>query len=141
MLKSDQRKKIFAEFFKTDTGNEPVRIELKDLGKPTSTEIGSDIRFVEEHWRVDRPYVDRIRSGSSQNERTLYEVRHSVERKEFRTFFFVYRNRMVLVHFFEKKTRNSPGAAIDLAWKRMKLWMASQLMVESSMRKGNKDEK
>ena len=56
-------KRIHAEFFKGSTNHEPVREELKALGRPTKTEVGEDIRFVELNWRVDRPYVDRLRSG------------------------------------------------------------------------------
>jgi phage-related protein len=116
-------KKIFAEFFRTEAGREPVRDALRELGRPASTDIGADIRFVEEHWKLDRPYVDRIRSGKKETERTIYEVRHTLEKREFRTLFFVYTNRMVLVHFIEKKRRKTPQDATELAWKRMKQWM------------------
>jgi hypothetical protein len=40
-------KKIIAEFFRTEAGNEPVRDYLKALGRPSSTEIGADIGTTE----------------------------------------------------------------------------------------------
>lgn len=67
----DPKKKVIAEFFKTDSGNEPVRDALHALGKPTKTVVGEDVRFVEFNWRVDRPYVDRLRSGKGEFERSI----------------------------------------------------------------------
>lgn len=134
----NSQKRIHAEFFRTRKGNEPVREFLHVLGKPPKTQIGEDIRFVELNWRVDRPYVDRLRSGSGEFERTVYEVRHTVEGMEYRTLFFVYGNRMVLVHCFQKTTRKTPRTDIDLAWERMKLWMTEQKRVEAEERKRSK---
>ena len=116
-------KKIAAQFFKTEGGNEPVRDLLKSLGRPTKTVIGEDIAFVETNWRVDKPYVDRLRSGHGEFEKTIYEVRHTVEGKEYRTLFFVYKNLMVLVHLFQKTSQKTPKHELDLAWKRMKQFM------------------
>lgn len=135
-MSESQKKKIFAEFFRSDFGNEPVREELREMGRPASTEVGTDIQFVEEHWKVDRPYVDRIRSANKATEKSIYEVRHTIDGKEYRTLFFVYANRMVLVHFIEKKSRKTPKDAIELAWKRMRLWMKTQLELEATIRKG-----
>ena len=98
------QKKINAEFFQTERGAEPVRETLKDLGRPVKTQVGEDIRFVELNWKVDKPHVDKLRSGKGEYEKTLYEARHTVERLEYRTLFFVYGDRMVLVHFFQKTT-------------------------------------
>jgi len=116
-------KKIAARFFKTEGGNEPVRDLLKSLGRPTKTIIGEDIAFVETNWRVDRPYVDRLRSGHGEFEKTIYEVRHTVEGKEYRTLFFVYENLMILVHLFQKTSQKTPKQELDLGWKRMKQFM------------------
>jgi len=69
---------------------------------------------------VDKPYVDKLRSGHGEFEKTVYEVRHTVERKEYRTLFFVYENLMVLVHLFQKTSQKTPKHELDLAWKRMK---------------------
>lgn len=128
------KKKIHAEFFLSDQGVEPVRKTLKELGRPIKTQVGDDIRFVELNWRVDRPYVDRLRSGKGEFEKSIYEARHTVEGKEYRTLFFIYEARMVLVHLFQKKTQKTPLQEIDVAWQRMKIWVREQRRLEA-MRK------
>lgn len=132
MADIDISKKINAVFFKTPAGHESVKEILKDLGRPTKTIVGEDIRFVELNWRVDRPYVDRLRSGSGEYEKSVYEARHTVETLEYRTLFFVYDNLMVLVHFFHKTTRKTPKSELDLAWKRMKEWIHEQKSAASA---------
>lgn len=129
------QKKIHAEFFQSEQGVEPVRKTLKQLGKPVKTQAGEDIRFVELNWRVDRPYVDRLRSGKGEFEKTLYEVRHTVEGKEYRTLFFIYESRMVLVHFFQKKTQKTPLQEIETGWQRMKIWVRGQQRLEAMKKK------
>jgi hypothetical protein len=49
-------KRIHAVFYASDSGNEPVKEALLELGRPTKTIVGEDVRFVELNWRVDRPY-------------------------------------------------------------------------------------
>lgn len=141
MADIDIKKKINAVFFKTLAGHEPVKELLKDLGRPTKTVVGEDIRFVELNWRVDRPYVDRLRSGSGEYEKSIYEVRHTVETLEFRTLFFVYGSLMVLVQFFQKTTRKTPKSEIDLAWDRMKEWIHAQKAVEVAAKKAARSKK
>lgn len=132
------KKKINAVFFKTPAGREPVKEDLKTLGRPIKTVVGEDVRFVELNWRLDRPYVDRLRSGSGEYEKSVYEVRHKVNNLEYRTLFFVYESLMVLVHFFHKTTRKTPKPELDLAWDRMKEWMRAQKAAETATRKGRK---
>ncbi len=141
MADIDIKKKINAVFFRTPAGHEPVKELLKDLGRPTKTVVGEDIRFVELNWRVDRPYVDRLRSGSGEYEKSIYEVRHTVEALEFRTLFFVYGSLMVLVQFFQKTTRKTPKSEIDLAWDRMKEWIHAQKAVEVAAKKAARSKK
>ena len=130
------KKKIQAEFFKIGQGSEPVRKILRDLGRPIKTQVGEDIRFVELNWRVDKPFVDKLRSGNGEFEKTIYEVRHTVEKKEYRTLFFVYGQRMVLVHFFLKTTQKTPHREMDTGWTRMKLWVHEQRRLENRKKKG-----
>lgn len=131
-------KRIHARFYATESGHEPVKESLLELGRPTKTVVGEDIRFVELNWRVDKPYVDRLRSGRGELEETIYEVRHTVMKNEFRTLFFVYDSLMILVHFFKKKTQKTPKSDLDLAWNRMKKWVLMQKYFEQSLKKGSK---
>ncbi|OYZ20751.1 MAG: hypothetical protein B7Y39_10290 [Bdellovibrio sp. 28-41-41] len=67
------QKRIHARFYASDSGNEAVKEALLELGRPTKTVVGEDIRFVELNWRLDRPYVDRLRSGKGRFEETLFQ--------------------------------------------------------------------
>jgi len=123
-------KKIHAVFYKSESGNEPVKDELLNLGRPVKTVIGEDIKFVELYWKIDRPYVDQLRKGNGFTEKTIYEIRSKVfvggATKEYRVLFFVINDLMILTHMFEKKTRTTPAKEINLAWDRMKKWMREQ---------------
>ena len=123
-------KKIHAVFYKTESGNEPVKNELMNLGRRVKTVIGEDIKFVELNWKIDRPYVDQLRKGNGFTEKTIYEIRSKVfvggATKKYRVLFFVINDLMILTHMFEKKTRTTPAKEINLAWDRMKKWMREQ---------------
>ncbi|MFZ4715502.1 MAG: type II toxin-antitoxin system RelE/ParE family toxin [Bacteriovoracaceae bacterium] len=129
-VEAKKEKKIHAIFYKTESGNEPVRDELVELGRPTKTMIGEDIKFIEYNWKLDRPYVDQLKKGNGSTEKTIYEVRSKVEdgniKKEYRTLFFVYENLMILVHLFLKKSTKTPQKEIDVAWDRMKKWLKEE---------------
>lgn len=123
-------KKIHAVFYKSESGNEPVKDELLNLGRPVKTMIGEDINFVELHSKIDRSYVDQLRKVNCFTEKTIYEIRSKVfvggVTKEYRVLFFVINDLMNLTHMFEKKTRTTPAKEINLAWDRMKKWMREQ---------------
>ncbi len=132
-------KRIHAVFYKSELGNEPVKEVLLKLGRPAKTIVGEDIRFVELNWRVDRPYVDRLRSGRGEFEKTLYEVRHTVINIEYRTLFFVSNSKMVLVHFFKKTSQKAPKRDLDLGWERMKKWVHAEKQIDQQLKKGNRN--
>lgn len=111
---------------------------MLELGRPTKTVVGENVRFVELNWRVDKPYVDKLRSGRGELEETIYEVRHTVMRNVFRTLFFVYGSIMILVHFFQKITKKTPKSDLDLAWDPMKKWVRTQKDFERTLKKGSK---
>ena len=76
-------------------------------------------------WPIGKPLVDGFGGG-------LYEVRTSYDREQYRVFFYVEgetlvllhaetdQGTMVLVHGIHKKTQRTPPATIALARKRMK---------------------
>ena len=56
-------KRIEALFFKTNSGNEPVRDWLvNDLGKRDRQTVGMDLKDVEYGWPVGMPLCRRITS-------------------------------------------------------------------------------
>jgi phage-related protein len=70
--------------------------------------------------------VDQLKKGFGANTEAIYEVRHTVDGKEFRTLFFVFKNRMILTHIFQKTSRKTPKVEIDLASSRMRLWLGEE---------------
>ena len=82
--------------------------------------------------------MDQLRRGRGEYEKSLHEIRHTIEGLEYRTLFFVYNDRMVLVHFFHKTTRKTPVKEIALGWERMKAWVREQKLAEARARKKGK---
>ncbi len=107
-------KKINVVFYKTASGNEPVREWLKSLDAEDRLNVGSDIKTVEYGWPIGMPVSRPL--GSK-----LYEVRSSISSKRIaRVIFTIIGNYMVLLNGFIKKTQQTPKEEIDLAIKRMK---------------------
>ncbi len=111
---SEDLKKLVAVFFRTSSGNEPVREWLKALPVEDRKIIGKDIATVEFAWPVGMPLC---RSLPSQ----LWEVRSNLERRRIsRVLFFTLNSQMVLLHAFIKTTQKTPAKELQLAEKRMK---------------------
>ena len=108
-MKSERPLKVV--FFKTDTGNEPVREWLKELPKEDCKTIGTDILTVQYAWPVGKPLVDNLGDG-------LWEVRSRLNNRIARTLFAVVDEEIVLLHGFIKKTQKTPKHELDLAAKR-----------------------
>lgn len=95
------------------------------MSKEVRREIGADIGRVQWQWPVGKPLVDGFGGG-------LYEVRTAHDAEQYRVFFYVEadalvlvhgelrRGSMVLVHGIHKKRQKTPIAVIALARKRMK---------------------
>ena len=103
-------------FFKTDTGNEPVREWLKGLSKEDCKVIGADILTVQYAWPVGKPLVDNLGDG-------VWEVRSRLNNRIARTLFAVVDGEIVLLHGFIKKQQRTPQDELDLAKKRKKQYL------------------
>lgn len=113
------RKKISVVFFKNDRGAEPVREWLIGLGHPDKKIIGADIKTVEFGWPIGMPTCGALGGG-------LYEVRSDLPDKTIaRVLFAIYKNKMVLLHGFIKKTQKTPPHDMQLARRRMKKFSQS----------------
>lgn len=97
----------------TETGSEPVRAWLLSLDDGARKKIGEDIRFIQEKRIFDRPYVGSLGDG-------LYEVRTSLQKREFRVLFSFLEGSMFALHGIAKKTMKTPPVDIALARKRKK---------------------
>ena len=76
--------------------------------------------MVQERWPIGRPLVGKLGGG-------LCEVRTTFDKNEYRVFFYIEREQvvvvhstMVLVHGIHKKTQKTPAADLALAQRRMK---------------------
>ncbi len=109
-MKEQPQKRIPAIFFRTEAGGEPVRVWLKSLTRQEKKLIGEDIKTVEFGWPIGMPVCRKLGSG-------LCEVRTRLPGNRIsRVIFYVdARSRMVLLHAFIKKTRQTPHADMNLA--------------------------
>ncbi|MGO8838522.1 MAG: type II toxin-antitoxin system RelE/ParE family toxin [Limisphaerales bacterium] len=103
-------------FFKTETGNEPVREWLKDLPKEECKIIGTDILTVQYAWPVGKPLVDSLGDG-------IWEVRSRLNNRIARTLFAMVDQEIVLLHGFIKKQQKTPQDELDLAKIRKKQYL------------------
>ncbi len=103
-------KRIFAIFFRTEAGGEPVREWLKGLSREDRKLIGTDIMTVEFGWPIGMPVCRPLGNG-------LYEVRTDLTGHRIaRVLFYVDKlSRMVLLHGFIKKTQKTPDQDLQLA--------------------------
>lgn len=111
-----ERKRIPAVFYRTSTGNEPVRVWLKGLSAEDRRIVGVDIATVEYGWPVGMPVCRPITSRKG-----LWETRSNLTGGRIaRVLFCIHRGYMVLLHGFVKKTQQTADADLDLAMKRKK---------------------
>ena len=107
-------KRISAVFYRSISGNEPVRDFLKDMRKEDKLIVGADIKTVEYGWPIGMPVCKPLGSG-------LYEVRSNIsDGRIVRVIFTIQNNKMILLHGFVKKTQKLPEAEINIAKKRLK---------------------
>lgn len=110
----DELKKLPARFFRSSTGNEPVRGWLLALPKADRKKIGVDISTVEYGWPIGMPTCRPMGKG-------LWEVRSDLGQNRIaRVLFCIAEGHMILVHGFVKKTQKTPKADLDIARNRMK---------------------
>jgi len=98
-------------FFKTQTGNEPVREWLKSLSKADCKSVGTDILTVQYVWPVGMPLARNLGDG-------LWEIRSRLDQCIARTLFAVVNQEIVLLHGFIKKQQKTRKDELDLAKKR-----------------------
>lgn len=101
-------------FYRTSSGNEPVRDWLRSLPDTDRRIIGFDLATVQVGWPVGMPLCLPLGGG-------LWEVRSILtSRRIARILFCVHEGRIGILHGFIKKTQKTPQDEIELARKRMK---------------------
>ncbi len=106
--------KITLVFFRSASGNEPVRDWLLDLPEANRAAVGQDLTRVQWRWPVGMPLVRPMGGG-------LYEVRTSLPDGTIaRVLICFHGGELYALHGFIKKTKTTPKSDLDLALKRKK---------------------
>ena len=102
------------KFWKSDAGNEPVRVWLSALPREDRRTVGRDIGIAQFGWPLGLPLCRSLSGG-------LWEIRSSLpSRREARVLFGFHEGEMVALHAFIKKTQRTPQDELTLARKRLK---------------------
>ena len=99
-------------FFRQESGKEPVRAWLKSLPPEDRKNIGQDIKTVQWGWPLGMSLVRNLGGG-------LWEIRTSLPGRIARVIFCTHDDHIVLLHGFIKKKQKTPEKAIALAKQRM----------------------
>ncbi len=99
-------------FYRTESGNEPVREWLKELSREDKRKIGEDIKTAQLGWPLGMPLIRKI-------EANLWEVRTKLESGIARVFFTVDGEYMILLHGFIKKSQKTPQRELKTAVDRL----------------------
>jgi phage-related protein len=114
MAEDPQPQKIPLIFVRTGAGSEPVREWLKALPEAERQAIGKDLLRAQWRWPVGMPLCRPLGNG-------LWEVRTNLPTKRTaRVLLCLYREHLVALHGFIKKTRTTSDADLALARKRQK---------------------
>ncbi len=100
-------------FYRTNSGNEPVREWLKSLPIQDRKIIGDDLKTVQYGWPLGMPLIRKL-------EANLWEVRSRLDQRIARVLFTVEGDTMVLLHGFIKKSQKAPTADLKLARQRLR---------------------
>lgn len=101
-------------FFRTASGNEPVREWLKSLPREERRIIGEDLKTVQFGWPLGMPLVRKLDKG-------LWEVRSRLPDRIARVIFTTSGGRMILLQGFVKKSQKTPREDWELAKSRLRL--------------------
>jgi len=106
--------KILLSFYRTAAGNEPVREWLRGLDEAERHPIGKDLLRAQWRWPVGMPLCRPMGNG-------LWEIRTYLPTKRTaRVLLCLYKEHLVALHGFIKKTRATPDEDLAIARKRQK---------------------
>lgn len=110
----NEPRKIELVFYKTASGNEPVRDWLAGLPIENRRSVGQDLQRVQYRWPVGMPLVRPMGKG-------LFEVRTSLPDGTIaRVLFCFHGGELYALHAFIKKTQATSAADMKLARERKK---------------------
>ena len=98
-------------YFVDEEDKEPVREYLQDLTEPERAKVYAYLHHLSEvGYQLKRPQGDYLGDKTE-----LYELRPGRHRV---LYFFIHRNKIILLHAFLKKTQEMPEREIKTAMKR-----------------------
>ena len=103
---------ISVQFFRLDSGREPVREWLKGMRREHRKAIGEDVKTLQFGWPIGMPLARKMDEG-------LWELRSNFRPGIARTFFTIYESKIVLLHGFIKKSQKTPANEMALAKRRL----------------------
>lgn len=114
MAGNPKPRKLPLIFYRLRPGSEPVRAWLKELPEKERQAIGKDLLRAQWRWPARMPLCRPLGSG-------LWEVRTDLPTKRTaRVLLCLYREHLVALHGFIKKSRTTPEDDLALARKRQK---------------------
>ncbi|MGB6690143.1 MAG: type II toxin-antitoxin system RelE/ParE family toxin [Terracidiphilus sp.] len=114
MKEDAQPHKIPLIFYRSSIGTEPVREWLKGLPEVERHAIGADLLRAQWRWPIGMPLCRAMGDG-------IWELRTDLPtRRTARVLISLYREHLVALHGFVKKTRTTPDEDLALARKRRK---------------------
>lgn len=99
-------------FYRSASGNEPVRQWLKSLTREDRKTIGQDVKTAQYGWPMGMPLIRKLEPG-------LWEVRSQTSQGIARVIFTVGDGVMVLLHGFIKKSQKTPLDDLKTARQRL----------------------
>jgi phage-related protein len=100
-------------FYRSSSGNEPVREWIHGLSKENRKVIGEDMKTVQIGWPLGMPLVRKMESD-------LWEVRSKLTDCIVRILFTIKDHTMILLHGFKKKSDKTPANDLNTARRRLK---------------------
>jgi phage-related protein len=101
-------------FFRSASGNEPVRDWLRRLPEAERQAVGKDLLRAQWRWPIGMPLCRALGQG-------LWEIRTDLPTQRIaRVFICLYRGHLVALHGFVKKTQTTPAWDLELARTRRK---------------------
>jgi phage-related protein len=111
-VQDENTPKIPLVFYRTVSGNEPVREWLRAMDRADRLEIGADLQRVQYRWPVGMPLCRALSNG-------LWEVRTSLPGKTIARVLVCFHDGVLYaLHGFIKKTQKTPGEELAIARKR-----------------------
>ena len=114
MDQSISTRPISLRFYKTASGNEPVREWLRDMDETDRRIIGTDLMTLQWGWPIGMPLCCPMGSG-------LWEVRSTLDSHRIsRVLFCLSDGQIVALHGIIKKTQKTPKQDLKFARDRQK---------------------